>query len=53
MIKKDEKALNRIKTDSNNLELDARIWSFPKFRPIGSVSAITDAINRFSNGKNN
>ena len=48
MIKKDEKVLGRIKTDSNKLALDARIWSFPKFNPTGSISAITDAINKFS-----
>lgn len=45
MIKKDLNVVNRLKAHDNLLELDPRFWTFPKFRPIASVTKITDALN--------
>ena len=45
MIGKDSNVINRLKTDSNTLGSDKRIWTFPRFKPINSVAMITEALN--------
>lgn len=34
MMKKDSNVVNRLKTETYALEMDNRIWTFPRFRPI-------------------
>lgn len=44
MLKKDSDVINRMKADTNVLESEKRIWTFPKFKPINTVVSITDAL---------
>ena len=44
MLSKDSNVINRIKTESYTLDSDKRIWTFPKFKPISTVTQITEAL---------
>ena len=45
MIIKDSKVLNRLKTENNLLDVDKRIWTFPKFKPAKDLHLDNNGLN--------